>query len=186
MSKSRLQGAAVKLQSRGGKLRYELAQRLELASLFDGSVIGDGICSFCIESIVVRMNKKVVSGSSTLPFWPNDDEQITQFCGPFRIPTASSYSCCCSSSTTTTAKSANSAGFHSLHIIAHVFSPRPPPLFQEVHGTTISGHAHFNVGERDITVYGSQSSARAGTSRFILYSSILPKLSMTSSTPRLT
>ena len=91
VSKSRLQGAGVELQSRGGKLRYELAQWWELASLFDGSVTGNRVCSFCIESIAMRMNKKVVSGSSTLPFWPNEDEQPMQFRGPFRIPTASSH-----------------------------------------------------------------------------------------------
>ena len=61
-----------------------------------------------------------------------------QFRGPFRIPT-------------TTAKSANPAGFHSLHITADIFSPHP---FQNVHDTTISGNAHFNVAGRDIRVYG--------------------------------
>ena len=91
VSKSRLQGAGVKLRTRGGKLRYELAQRLELALLFDGSITGDRICSFCIESIVVRMNEKVVSDSNK-SFWPNEDEQPMQFRGRFRIPTASSHS----------------------------------------------------------------------------------------------
>ena len=44
----------------GGKLRYELAQQLELALSFDGSITGERICSFCIESITVRMNKRYV------------------------------------------------------------------------------------------------------------------------------
>ena len=120
--------------------------------------------------------------SNVMPRWwgrPRElGRPVANAFGGFAIDTTN----CSSSSTTTTVKSANPAGssYHSTHCF-----PSPPPLFQNAHDTTISGNAHLNVAGRDIIVYGSQSSARAGTSKFILYSSILPKLSMTSSTPRL-
>ena len=159
VSKSRLQVGGVKLLS---------GIQCELASLLDGSITGDRICSFCMGSIAVRMNNCRKTGEMT---------------NKTRFPIAP-----CSSLTTTTAKSVNTAGIHSLQITAHIvslMSPSPPSLFQNAHDTTVSGNAHLNVGGRDIIVYGSQSSARAGTSKFMLYSSILPKLSMTSSTLRL-
>ena len=66
-------------------------------------------------------------------------------------------------------------------------SPSPPALFQNAHDIAISGNAQLNVAGRDFIVnYESRSSAPAGMLKFMLYSSILPTLSTTTSAPRLT
>ena len=102
------------------------AQRWELASLFDGSIIGDRIFSFCIESIavtgeeVVSHSKVVIESKCQIRF-----EIEQQFRRPFRIPTASSrtdrqlisYS---SSTTTPPICQPPKSLYHGIHCFPHV------------------------------------------------------------------
>jgi hypothetical protein len=91
VSKSRVQVGGVRLQSRKGELRYELAQRWELASLFDGTITGDRTCSFCIESIAVRMNVARLSNPCLFGEMRTKKTWF-EIRRPFRIPTPSSHS----------------------------------------------------------------------------------------------